>query len=460
MRSKSSKSTARAKTAASKGKGQAKVKTKAKPAAKATAKPNGKAKVSAKTKADAKTSGSKKPAARSAPARSAPAKAKQILVQKPAPERSAAGQPAASLPAPPAAATVAAPPAPPARVLDPRLDDLIRRLLKVELHLHIEGTLEPELAFALAARHGITLPYASVDALRAAYSFDDLQSFLDLYYATCDVLRDRSDFYALAMAYFARAHADNVVHAELFFDPQTHTSRGVLLADVIGGLRDAMSDAERRYGISSELILCFLRHLSEEEAMVTLESALPFRSDIAGVGLDSGERGNPPSKFVHVFARAKSLGLRLVAHAGEEGPADYIRDALDLLQVERIDHGVRCEEDPALVERLVRDRIPLTVCPLSNIKLRVFDKLADHNLARLLDRGVNVTINSDDPAYFGGYIGENFRACAADLGLGARQLTALCENAIRAAFLPATEKASHLARLRRAVAQWTMRSIL
>jgi adenine deaminase len=341
--------------------------------------------------------------------------------------------------------------------LDPRLGDLIRRLLKVELHLHIEGTLEPELAFALAARHGLTLPYASVEELRAAYSFGDLQSFLDLYYATCAVLRDRSDFYTLAMAYFARAHADNIVHAELFFDPQTHTSRGARMADVIGGLRDAMVDAERRYGITSELILCFLRHLSEEQAMATLEAALPFRSDFVGVGLDSGERGNPPSRFVHVFARAKSLGLRLVAHAGEEGPAEYICDALDLLQVERIDHGVRCEEDPALVERLIRERIPLTVCPLSNVKLRVFASLADHNLVRLLDRGVNVTIHSDDPAYFGGYLGENFRACARELNLSPRQLTALCENAIRAAFMPATEKAGHLSRLRRAVAQWTMR---
>ncbi|MBK7533843.1 MAG: adenosine deaminase [Myxococcales bacterium] len=344
--------------------------------------------------------------------------------------------------------------------LDPRLADLIRRLLKVELHLHIEGTLEPELAFALAARHGIALPYPTVEALRAAYSFGDLQSFLDLYYKTCDVLRDRSDFYTLAMAYFARAHADNIVHAELFFDPQTHTSRGVPMGDVIGGLRDAMADAERRYGITSELILCFLRHLPEEDALATLEAAMPFRSEIVGVGLDSGERGNPPAKFVHVFARAKSLGFRLVAHAGEEGPAAYIREALDLLQVERIDHGVRCEEDPALVERLIRERTPLTVCPLSNVKLRVVPRLADHNLARLLARGVNITIHSDDPAYFGGYLGDNFRACAAELGLGAHQLTALCENAIRASFLPATEKATHLSRLRRAVAQWTMRSLL
>lgn len=377
------------------------------------------------------------------------------------PTKRAPAKPAKRAPAKPAATPRATDtPATLAPSLDPRLAELIRRLLKVELHLHIEGTLEPELAFALAARHGLTLPYPTVEALRAAYSFGDLQSFLDLYYATCEVLRDRSDFYTLAMAYFARAHADNIVHAELFFDPQTHTARGVPLGDVIGGLRDAMTDAERRYGITSELILCFLRHLPEAEALATLESALPFRADLAGVGLDSGERGNPPSKFVNVFARAKSLGFRLVAHAGEEGPAEYIREALDLLQVERIDHGVRCEEDPALVQRLVRERIPLTVCPLSNVKLRVFDRLADHNLARLLARGVNVTIHSDDPAYFGGYLGDNFRACAAELGLGAHQLTALCENAIRASFLPATEKATHLSRLRRAVAQWTMRASL
>jgi adenine deaminase len=412
-----------------------------------------------KGKAAATKAASKPAPKKPAKARTAAASRTVTATKKPPAKAAAATQKKPRDPAAPAVAARRGAPAP-TPALDSRLAELIRRLHKVELHLHIEGTLEPELAFALAARHGIRLPYASVDELRAAYSFDDLQSFLDLYYATCAVLRDRSDFYTLAMAYFARAHADNVVHAELFFDPQTHTSRGVQLADVIGGLRDAMNDAERRYGITSELILCFLRHLSEEEALATLEQALPYRSDFVGVGLDSGERGNPPGKFQRVFARAKSLGLRLVAHAGEEGPAAYIRDALDLLHVERIDHGVRCDEDPELVERLVRDRIPLTVCPLSNVKLRVFDRLADHNLGRLLDRGVNITIHSDDPAYFGGYIGDNFRACALELGLGARQLTALCENAIRASFLPATEKAGHLSRLRRAVAQWTMHSLL
>ena len=325
---------------------------------------------------------------------------------------------------------------------------LIRRLPKVELHLHIEGTLEPEMMFSLAAKHGVTLPYASVDAVRAAYAFHDLQSFLDLYYAGCDVLRDRQVFYALAMAYFTRVHADRVVHAELFFDPQSHTSRGLPLGVVFAGLRDAMEDALARYGITSELILCFLRHLSEEDAIATLDAALPFRSEFVGVGLDSGERGNPPSKFRRVFERARALGLRAVAHAGEEGPAAYIREALELLGVERIDHGVRCDEDPELVERLARDRIPLTVCPLSNLKLRVVKDLREHNFARLLRRGVAVTINSDDPAYFGGYIADNYRAAAAALELTNGELVQVAENAVRASFLPAPAKATLLGRIR------------
>jgi adenosine deaminase len=263
--------------------------------------------------------------------------------------------------------------------LDPDLDRLIQRLPKVELHLHIEGTLEPEMVFQLAAKHGVALKYPSVDALRAAYSFGDLQSFLDIYYAGCDVLRDEDDFRAMAAAYFDRAAADGLVHAELFFDPQTHTVRGVPMEVVIGGLRRAMDDARARHGITSSLILCFLRHLSEEDAEKTLDQALPFRSELVGVGLDSGERGNPPSKFQRVYARARSHGLRSVAHAGEEGPAAYVREALDLLGAERIDHGVRCVEDDALVERLVRERIALTVCPLSNIKLCVFPDMARHN---------------------------------------------------------------------------------
>ena len=325
---------------------------------------------------------------------------------------------------------------------------LIRRLPKVELHLHIEGTLEPEMMFSLAGKHGVVLPYASIEAVRAAYAFHDLQSFLDLYYAGCAVLRDRRDFYALAMAYFARAHADGVVHAELFFDPQTHTARGIPLEVVFGGLRDAMEDALDRYGLSSELILCFLRHLSEEDALATLDAARPFRSEFAGVGLDSGERGNPPSKFQRVFAKARDLGLRTVAHAGEEGPAAYIREALDLLRAERIDHGVRCDEDPDLVERLARDQIPLTVCPLSNLKLCVVKDLRDHNFARLLRRGVAVTINSDDPAYFGGYIADNYRAIAAALELTPAELVHVTENAVRASFLPATAKAALLGKVR------------
>lgn len=337
--------------------------------------------------------------------------------------------------------------------IDVARDRLIRCLPKVELHLHIEGTLEPEMMFSLAAKRGIHVPYGSVEAVRAAYNFSDLQSFLDLYYAGCNVLRDRRDFYALAMAYFTRAHADNVVHAELFFDPQTHTARGVALEVVIAGLRDAMEDALRRYGITSELILCFLRHLSEADALATLDAVLPFRSDIIGVGLDSGERGNPPSKFERVFDKARALGLRPVAHAGEEGPAAYIREALDLLKVERIDHGVRCDEDASLVERLIREQTPLTVCPLSNLKLCVVRDLRDHNFARLLRRGVAVTINSDDPAYFGGYIADNYRATAAALELTADELVTAAENAARASFLPATTKAALLGQIRNEAAR-------
>ncbi len=336
---------------------------------------------------------------------------------------------------------------------DDTRERLIRALPKVELHLHIEGTLEPEMMFSLAAKHGVKLPYASVEAVRAAYAFHDLQSFLDLYYAGCDVLRDRKDFYALAIAYFTRAHADGVVHAELFFDPQTHTVRGIPLEVVIGGFRDAMDDAHRRYGITSELILCFLRHLSEEAALATLDAALPFRGDLVGVGLDSGERGNPPAKFQRVFARARALGLRAVAHAGEEGPAAYITEALDLLGAERIDHGVRCDEDPALVERLVREQIPLTVCPLSNLKLRVVKDLAAHNFAKLLRRGVVLTINSDDPAYFGGYIADNYRATAIAQQLTAAELVQVAENAARASFLPATAKTALLSKIRSAAAR-------
>ena len=327
------------------------------------------------------------------------------------------------------------------------LERLISAIPKVELHVHIEGTLEPEMVFALAKKHGVRLPHASVEALRAAYQFDDLQSFLDLYYAGCDVLRDREDFATMATAYFERAHADRVVHAELFFDPQTHTARGVPMEVILGGLHDAMDDARSRFGITSGLILCFLRHLSEDDALATLEAAIPFRSRLIGVGLDSGERGNPPSKFSNVFAKARALGLRAVAHAGEEGPAAYVTEALDILLVERVDHGVRCDEDPELVERLARDRIPLTVCPLSNLKLRVVKDLGDHNLGRLLRRGVHVTVHSDDPAYFGGYIADNYRAVVAAVGLGAGDVVLLAEHAIGAAFVSEARKTELLDRL-------------
>ena len=327
---------------------------------------------------------------------------------------------------------------------------LIRRLPKVELHLHIEGTLEPEMVFEKAAKHGVSLAYPSIEALRAAYDFRDLQSFLDIYYAGCDVLRDEQDFYDLCWAYLERAHADNVVHVEIFFDPQTHTARGIPYATVHQGLRRALADGRERLGISSAMILCFLRHLSEEDAFRTLDEAKPFVADLAGVGLDSGERGNPPSKFERVFAAARALGLAAVAHAGEEGPAAYIREALDRLQVVRIDHGVRCDEDPALVKELAARRMPLTVCPLSNVKLCVYQRMEDHNLARLLAEGVCVTVNSDDPAYFGGYIGDNYRAIAQALPLGAPDLMALARNAVEAAWLPAERKAQLIAEIDRA----------
>jgi len=267
------------------------------------------------------------------------------------------------------------------------LHALLARMPKAELHIHIEGSLEPELIFALAEKNGITLNYPNVEALRAAYAFTDLQSFLNLYYAGASVLIDEDDFYRMAMAYFARAHADHIVHAELFFDPQTHTERGVPMGAVIEGLARACTDAKAQYGISASLILCFLRHLSEESAFETLEAALPYRAHFIGVGLDSGERGNPPEKFSRVFAKCRALGLRIVAHAGEEGPPAYIESALDVLQVERIDHGVRCSEDPALVQRLAASHMPLTVCPLSNVKLCVFKTMQEHNLATLLHAG-------------------------------------------------------------------------
>ncbi len=315
------------------------------------------------------------------------------------------------------------------------MEEFIRGLPKVELHLHIEGTLEPEMMFRLAERNGLSLPFASVEEVRRAYEFTDLQSFLDIYYQGAAVLQTEQDFYDLMWAYLERAAADNVRHTEMFFDPQTHTERGVGFPVFMGGFARARADARERLGLTTQLIMCFLRHLPEESALETLEQARPFLGDIVAVGLDSGERGNPPQKFVTAFARARAAGLRAVAHAGEEGPPGYIRDSLDLLGAERIDHGVACEQDDALVERLAAAGIALTVCPLSNMKLQVFPDLRQHNLARLLRRGVRVTINSDDPAYFGGYIGDNFLATHLALGLGREDLAALARNAIAAAFL-------------------------
>ena len=322
---------------------------------------------------------------------------------------------------------------------------LINDMPKAELHLHIEGTLEPELMMRLAERNGVTIPYKSVEEIREAYEFSDLQSFLDIYYAGAAVLQTRQDFYDLTWAYLERAAADNVRHVEIFFDPQTHTERGISFDIVVDGIHRALQQGEDKLGISFRLILCFLRHLSADEAMETLEEAMPHRNRIDAVGLDSSEVGHPPSKFTAVFDRARAAGFLTVAHAGEDGPPEYIREALDLLKVERIDHGVRCLEDADLVQRLVDEQVPLTVCPLSNVKLRVFDTLEQHNLKDLLAAGLCATVNSDDPAYFGGYIGENFLQAQAALKLTAAELRTLARNAFRASFLPQTEIDKHLA---------------
>ena len=321
-----------------------------------------------------------------------------------------------------------------------RLPELLRRMPKAELHIHIEGSLEPELIFALAGRNAVALPYASVDELRAAYAFTNLQSFLDIYYAGASVLLKERDFYDMARAYLLKAAQDNVVHAELFFDPQTHTARGVGMETVINGLHRACVDAGAELGISASLILCFLRHLTEEDAFATLEQALPMRDKFIGVGLDSGELGNPPEKFARVFARCRELGFHLVAHAGEEGPPAYVWSALDVLKVERIDHGVRSIQDAALMRRLAHDRIALTVCPLSNVKLCVFPDLASHNLRQLLDAGLAATVNSDDPAYFGGYINENFTQTFAATGLDVGHAYTLARNSFDASFIAEAEK--------------------
>ena len=324
------------------------------------------------------------------------------------------------------------------------LRTLIKKIPKAELHLHIEGTLEPEMMMMLAQRNQIEIPYTNVDEVRGAYEFSDLQSFLDIYYAGAQVLIEEQDFYDLTWAYLERAAADNVRHVEIFFDPQTHTGRNISFETVINGIYRALQDGESELGITFELIMCFLRHLSASDAMATLEESLPHKDRIRAVGLDSSEVGNPPSKFVEVFDRAREEGFLTVAHAGEEGPPEYIRAALDLLKVERIDHGVRALEDTALVERLAEEQTPLTVCPLSNIKLRVFDTLGDHNLKKLLDAGLCATINSDDPAYFGGYIGENFLQAQQALNLGAEDIFKLATNSFTASFLSDEEKHRHI----------------
>jgi len=334
-----------------------------------------------------------------------------------------------------------------------------RDLPKAELHLHIEGTLEPELMFELARRNAVPLPYASVEDVRNAYVFSDLQSFLDIYYAGCGVLLKEQDFYDLTWAYLIRATGQGVRHAEIFFDPQTHTDRGVPFETVIAGIHRALDDGRDRLGISGGLILCFLRHLSADAAMQTLTDALPYREWIVGVGLDSSEVGHPPSKFRAVYDRGREAGLLPVAHAGEEGPPAYIWEALDVLQARRIDHGVRCAEDEQLVDRLVEEQIPLTVCPLSNVKLQVFPTLQQHNLKQLLQRGLMVTVNSDDPAYFGGYVGDTFQAAATALQLSRADLVTLARNSFKASFLPDDKKQAHLDALRRFVDQPSLKTI-
>jgi adenosine deaminase len=327
------------------------------------------------------------------------------------------------------------------------IEDFIAELPKAELHLHIEGTLEPETAFALAQRNGVKLPYASVEAMRRSYAFENLQDFLDLYYQATQTLLTEQDFYDLARAYLARAREENIRHAEIFFDPQAHTRRGVPFAVVVEGLSAALADAVREGGPTSRLLMCFLRNLDEADAIATLETAGPWLDRISGVGLDSAEAGNPPGKFADVFERARSLGLRAVAHAGEEGPAAYVAEALDRLKVERIDHGVHAIDDATLVQRLVRERVPLTICPLSNIRLCVYPDMRAHPIQRLVEAGVVVTVNSDDPAYFGGYVNENYRAVQRAFSLGAAELTELAKNSFAASFLSPEEKRDRIAEI-------------
>ena len=323
--------------------------------------------------------------------------------------------------------------------------ELIQALPKAELHVHIEGTFEPELMFAIAQRNQIQIPYQSVEEVKQAYNFHNLQSFLDIYYAGANVLVHEQDFYDLAWAYFEKCAEDRVVHTEMFFDPQTHTERGVEFATVIAGLKRACQDAQQKLGISSQLIMCFLRHLSEEKAFETLEQALPFKDEIIAVGLDSSEVGHPPAKFERVFAKAREAGFLIVAHAGEEGPPEYIWEALDLLKVNRIDHGVRSEEDKQLMARLIAEKMPLTVCPLSNLKLCVVNDMKEHNIRRLLQQGVHVTVNSDDPSYFGGYMNDNFLAVHTALNLSNDELKQLAINSFEASFIDSAEKQKWIA---------------
>ena len=328
-----------------------------------------------------------------------------------------------------------------------RLPALLRAMPKAELHMHIEGSLEPELIFAMGQRNGVALNYPSIEALRSAYVFNNLQEFLDIYHAGTTVLKTEQDFYDMACAYLARAQADNVLHTELFFDTQTHTGHGLSTETVINGLHRACADAPAKYGMTASLILCFLRHLSEEEAFECLEQALPLRDKLVGIGLASSEVGHPPEKFAKVFARAKQLGFRLVAHAGEEAPPAYIWSALDVLKVERIDHGVQATHDAALMQRLAQQQVPLTVCPLSNVKLRVFPTLAQHTLKQMLDAGIMATVNSDDPAYFGGYINQNFTETFAALGMDATHAYRLARNSFDASFIDAPLRAQYVQRL-------------
>tara|TARA_R110000868_G_C10970322_1_gene769706 strand:- start:250 stop:1254 length:1005 start_codon:yes stop_codon:yes gene_type:complete len=320
------------------------------------------------------------------------------------------------------------------------MQSFLSKMPKTELHLHIEGTLEPELMFEIGKRNGIDLPFKTIEDVRAAYKFDNLQSFLDIYYQGAGVLINEQDFYDMTMAYLSKAHADNVRHTEIFFDPQTHTERGIAFDVVVKGISKALNDVELKWGLTSKLIMCFLRHLSEEDAIKTLDASLKYKDKILGVGLDSSEMGHPPSKFARVFEKARKEGYLIVAHAGEEGPAEYIWEALDLLKVMRVDHGVRCDEDEKLMQRLIDEKMPLTVCPLSNVKLCVYDDMSQHNIKTLLDKGLRVTVNSDDPAYFGGYMNDNYNAIVKGLKLDKKDLYKLAQNGILSSFITEDRK--------------------